>query len=202
MTAAPRCVRQRPSMESGRRPRRATTWVFVAVVFASTTPSNAATTRSIARVIGAREVAGLHLSASLGYPSVARYFRGSHATEIFSRGGCDFVLSSIGLRFEFGSLDALSRATPSDCTFIAARVSGRRWHTKSGLAVGAPVSRLKRLFPRAYAAGLLRGRRWGAFQGAVEWILTPSSSSAAHTQLVGYVRDAHLVGLGVTLAGH
>lgn len=176
--------------------------ISVALVPPFTAAASGTAGRPFVSVIGAGEIARLRTDPSLTYERVARYFRAGHPARIFRPGACIVLVPSIGLRFEFESLDARPQETPSHCVFSEARVVGRRWHTQDGLKIGQLVRLLRQAFPHAYSLGRTRKPRWGVPQGATEWTLTPGRGSAAHTELIAFTRNTHVIALGVTVVGH
>ena len=74
---------------------------------------------------------------------------------------CQVRWRSHGIRASFYNLGGLNPCTPAGGRFSEATMSGSRWQTAKGLAIGAPLARLRALYPRAtYRVDRFYGRGW------------------------------------------
>ena len=81
---------------------------------------------------------------------------------------CDVRWRSVGLRILFYNLGGTNPCTRVGGRFGLGTMSGSRWRTAKGLAVGAPLSRLRRMYPRAtYHTSSFYGSGW--------WLVTRTS---------------------------
>jgi hypothetical protein len=168
-----------------------------------TTASDAASRVSF--VIAANRIAGLRITPDTSYQQTLRYFAraGQHGSSSFPDGLCRLRFERIGLSMTFITL--AEGATPANCKFSPmAVVTTPRWHTPNGLHVGATFQSLRRLFPRPYKTGKIRGKHWSIPTGSTVWWLAyrVSSSHAARPVLAAYVRGGRVVALGIDIVGH
>jgi len=168
----------------------------------TTTASGAA--GGLSFVIAANRIAGLPIAPETSYRRTLRYFvrAGLHGSSSFPEGLCRLRFEKIGFSITFITLDA-GAATPANCTLPTAVVTGSRWHTASGLHVGATAASMRRLFPRPYKTGKISGRHWSIPTGSTVWWLGyhVSSSHAARPVLAAYVKGGRVAALGITIVG-
>ena len=67
--------------------------------------------------------------------------------------GCAALWGSIGLRVSLYNLAGGNPCKPKTGYFSTAQMTGSRWRTDRGLAVGATLARLKQLYPKAKRHG-------------------------------------------------
>jgi hypothetical protein len=92
----------------------------------------------------------------------------------------------IGLTITFYNLGGQNPCTPRFGFFGRAIVTGARWRTAKGLAIGDPVARLRRLFPEA------RHRGVDGFRGY--WLVVRTTQAAGtYPGLLARVRDGRVV---------
>ena len=157
-------------------------------------------------MIEAQSLAGLRIGPDTSYRRVLRYFARARqlGSSSFPDGLCRLRFEKIGLFTTFFTL-AAGAGTPAKCTFFGdAVVTRSSWHTANGLRVGATLASLRRIFPRAFDSGKIRGKHWGVPVGSTRWELTDgaSSSQAARSILIAYVRGGRVVALGIDVVGH
>jgi hypothetical protein len=151
-------------------------------------------------VVSAQGVGGLPLASS--YSKGSLYFARSGygvARKRFTGGGCFLEYPRVGLEIWWGGSPLLTHDASTCLRIEEAIASGVGWHTKNGLAIGDPVTRLRRLFPHVYDTRHAGPK--GTPRGSIEWDITVAAGEGEHPALTAMVRAARVVALVVEIVG-
>jgi hypothetical protein len=150
------------------------------------------------RLIGVQGIGGLSLDAPYG--AALKHF-GSEGVESLDLGGCELRYPQLGLTLWWVG-DPLTRGTRASCQhFQEGAVVGKGWHTKKGLAIGDPTSKLVRLYPHAYDTRRA-GPKWSA-RGSTQWDITITCCGGGERPALSVmVERGRIVAMFVEMVGH
>jgi hypothetical protein len=153
------------------------------------------------RVFGITSIGGLAMGAT--DVEAVQHFGAAGARTHFDDAGCTLRYPKLGVSLWYLQANVFVNGTPKNCVhFEGASVTSTGWHTRNGLFVGDPTSKLRRLFPHVYDTRHA-GPKWDTPSGSIQWDITITCCGGGERPaLSAMVERGRVVAFVVEMVGH